>query len=312
MSTTPTTEIPALATDCHMHVYGPAERYPVAPSNPSPVPFAYDLAAYQAVKARLGLGRTVVVQPSAYGLDNSATLDAVAALSARPIHAAGDSTGGDQRVLSARLIHAAGDSTGGDQTRGAARAVVAVTPETSDAELQRLHAAGARGARAVLLKHPLVAWEDLARLGARVAPLGWHIQMQFDGMQMEAREALIRALPCKVVIDHIGRFHESVTPDSAPVLALRRLLETGRVWMKASSPYGVSRHADWRDTSAIARALIAAAPERVVWGSNWPHPNEAPPKPDEARVLDWLASVCPSEAVRQAVLVANPAQLYDF
>ncbi len=289
MSSTPQTEIPALATDCHMHVYGPAERYPVAPSNPSPVPFEHDLAAYQAVKARLGLGRTVVVQPSAYGLDNSATLDAVAALSGRLSHAAGD-----------------------DQALGAARAVVAVTPETSDAELQRLHAAGARGARAVLLKHPLVAWEDLARLGARVAPLGWHIQMQFDGMQMAAREALIRALPCQVVIDHIGRFHEPVTPDSAPVLALRRLLETGRVWMKASSPYGVSRTADWSDTSAIARALIAAAPERVVWGSNWPHPNEAPPKPDEARVLDWLASVCPSEAVRQAVLVANPARLYDF
>jgi D-galactarolactone isomerase len=293
MSTTPQTEIPALAADCHMHVYGPAERYPVAPSNLSPVPFAHDLAAYQAVKARLGLGRTVVVQPSAYGLDNSATLDAVAA-------------------LSERLFHATGDSTGDDQTPGAARAVVAVTPETSDAELQRLHAAGARGARAVLLKHPLVAWEDLARLGARVAPLGWHIQMQFDGMQMEAREALIRALPCQVVIDHIGRFHEPVTPDSAPVLALRRLLESGRVWMKASSPYGVSRSADWSDTSAIARALIAAAPERVVWGSNWPHPNEPEPKPDEARVLDWLASVCPSEAVRQAVLVANPARLYDF
>ena len=286
MSSTPQTAIPPLATDCHMHVYGPAERYPVAPSNPSPVPFAHDLAAYQAVKARLGLGRTVVVQPSAYGLDNSATLDAVAALSGRPA--------GDEKTL------------------GAARAVVAVTPETSDTELQRLHAAGARGARAVLLKHPLVAWEDLARLGARVAPLGWHIQMQFDGMQMAAREALIRALPCQVVIDHIGRFHEPVTPDSAPVLALRRLLETGRVWMKASSPYGVSRTADWSDTSAIARTLIAAAPERVVWGSNWPHPNEAPPKPDEARVLDWLASVCPNDAVRQAVLVANPARLYDF
>ena len=275
MSSTPKTAVPAGATDCHMHIYGPAERYPVAPSNPSPVPFAYNLAAYQAVKARLGLGRTVVVQPSAYGLDNSATLDAVAGL-------------------------------------GDARAVVAVTPDTSEAELQRLHAAGARGARAVLLKHPLVAWQDLAALGARVAPLGWHIQMQFDGMRMVAREALIRALPCKVVIDHIGRFHEPVTPDSAPVLALRRLLESGRVWMKASSPYGVSRTADWSDTSTIARALIAAAPERVVWGSNWPHPNEPEPKPDEARVLDWLASVCPSEAVRQAVLVANPAELYDF
>ncbi len=274
---TPVLPVPAGATDCHMHVYGPPDRYKVAPSNPSPVPFAHDLAAYQRVKARLGLARTVVVQPSAYGLDNSATLDAVAGL-------------------------------GTD----AARAVVAVTPETSEVELSRLHAAGARGARAVLLKHPLVPWADLPALAARVAGFGWHIQLQFDGGQLPEREALIRALPCPVMIDHVGRFHEPVTPESPAVRVLLRLLETGRVWMKASSPYGVSRQPDWRDTGAIARAAIAVAPDRVVWGSNWPHPNERDPKPEEARVLDWLGTICPNEATRHAVLVSNPARIYDF
>ena len=145
-----------------------------------------------------------------------------------------------------------------------------------------------------------------------MAPLGWHIQMQFNGMQLPAREALIRSLPCPVMLDHVGRFHEPVTPESPEVRVLLRLLETGRVWMKASSPYGVSRRPDWSDTGAIARAALAVAPHSVVWGSNWPHPNEREPKPDEARVLDWLGSVCPDEATRQAVLVANPARFYDF
>lgn len=278
MNTKPRHPVPLGATDCHMHIYGPPERYPVAPTNPSPVPFAYDLDAYRAVKARLGLTRTVVVQPSAYGSDNRATLDAVAGL-------------------------------------GDARAVVVVSPTTPEAELQRLHAAGARGARAVLLhKKGPIGWDDLSALAERVAPFGWHIQMQFDGGQMPDRAALIRSLACPVVIDHIGRFHDPVTPESPAVGALLDLLQTGRVWAKASSPYGVSRSGppDYADTSAIARALIHAAPDRIVWGSNWPHPNESEPKPDEAMVLDWLATVVPDDATREAILVTNPARLYDF
>ena len=277
MSSTPRLSVPSGATDCHMHIYGAAERYPVAPSNPSPVPFAYDLAAYRAEQARLGLTRTVVVQPTAYGADNACTLDAVAAL-------------------------------------GAGRAVVAVTPETPVAELHRLHAAGARGARAFLLKGGLVPWERLHALAAHVAPLGWHVQLQFDGGEMVARAALIASLPCPVVIDHLGRFHDPVPPDAPAVLALLRLMESGRVWVKASSPYGVSRSGppDYADVAGIARAIIRAAPERVVWGSNWPHPNRPEPKPDVAPLLDLLGDWAPDEATRQAILVANPARLYDF
>jgi D-galactarolactone isomerase len=267
------------ATDCHMHIYGPASRYPVAPTNPSPVPFGSDLAAYRAVQARLGLGRTVVVQPTAYGLDNACTMDAVAALGL-----------------------------------DAARAVVAVTAETPLAELQRLHDAGARGARAFMLKGGPVPWEGLPALAAHVAPLGWHVQLQFDGGEMEARAPLIADLPCDVVIDHLGRFHDPVPPSAPAVMALLRLLESGRVWVKASSPYGVSRSGPpgYADVSAIARAILWAAPERVVWGSNWPHPNAPEPKPDEAALLGLLAEWAPDEALRRAILVGNAARLYDF
>jgi D-galactarolactone isomerase len=262
-----------------MHIYGTAERYPVAPTNPSPVPFGYDLAAYRKVKAALGLSRTVVVQPTAYGDDNRCTLDAVAALGP-----------------------------------GAARAVVVVTSDTPEAELARLHAAGARGARCFLLKGGLIPWEKLHGMGAKVGPLGWHLQLQFDGGEMPEREALIRRLPCPVVIDHVGRFHDPVPPGAPQVQALRRLLEAGHVWMKASSPYGVSRSGPpgYADVSAIARALIAAVPERVVWGSNWPHPNVFENKPDEAPLLDLLGDWAPDEATRHAILVENPARLYGF
>jgi D-galactarolactone isomerase len=131
---------------------------------------------------------------------------------------------------------------------------------------------------------------------------------------MPEREALIRALPCPVVIDHVGRFHDPVPPEAPPVQALKRLLEAGHVWMKASSPYGVSRSGPpgYADVSAIARTLIAAAPERVVWGSNWPHPNIFENKPDEALLLDILGDWAPDEATRHAILVENPATLYDF
>ncbi len=279
MPATPRLPVPPGATDCHMHIYGPAQRYPVAPTNPSPVPFGADLGAYRAVRDRLGLTRTVVVQPTAYGADNACTLDAVAALGPE-----------------------------------AARAVVVVTPETPHAELERLHRAGARGARAFLLRGGIVPWEGLHALAAHVAPLGWHVQLQFDGGEMEEREALIRSLPCPVVIDHVGRFHEPVPPEAPAVRALLRLLERGDVWVKASSPYGTSRNGPprYEDVSAVARAIIAAAPERVVWGSNWPHPNAPEPKPEEAPLLDLLGEWASDEAVRRAILVDNPARLYDF
>lgn len=196
----------------------------------------------------------------------------------------------------------------------AARAVVAVTPATPEAEIARLAALGARGARAFMLPGAVLSWAELPALAARVAPFGWHVQLQFDGGELPERGALIRALPCPVVIDHLGRFHDPVPPDRPPVLALLRLLGTGRVWVKASSPYGVSRTGPPRfeDVAAIARAVIAAAPERVVWGSNWPHPTAKGPVPDEADLLDLLGDWAPDDARRRRILADNAAALYGF
>jgi D-galactarolactone isomerase len=274
----PRLPVPPGACDTHMHIYGPAERYPLAPTAAKAPPFHADLAAWRAVLARLGLSRTVVVQPSAYGADNRCTLDAVAALGE------------------------------------AARAVVVVTPETPDAELRRLHAAGARGARFFMMQGAPLGWEALAPVAARIAPFGWHVQLQFDGTELPEREAMIRALPCGVVIDHVGRFHPPVPPDRPQVRALLRLLETGRVWMKASAPYNTSLSGPplYDDVTAIARAAIRTAPGRILWASNWPHPNPPDYPIEEAALLDLLGHWAPDEATRRCILVDNPASLYGW
>jgi D-galactarolactone isomerase len=131
---------------------------------------------------------------------------------------------------------------------------------------------------------------------------------------MPAREAAIRALPCTVVIDHVGRFHPPVPPDRPQVRALLRLLETGRVWMKASAPYNtsVSGPPHYDDVTAIARAAIGVAPDRILWASNWPHPNPPDHPIEEAALLDLLGHWAPDDATRRRILVDNPAALYGW
>lgn len=278
MSRMPRLPVPPGACDTHMHIYGPVGHYPLAPTATKAPPAWADLAAWRTVLARLGLSRTVVVQPSAYGTDNRCTLDAVAALGE------------------------------------AARAVVVVTPQTPEVELRRLHEAGARGARFFMLRGAPQGWEALAPVAARIAPLGWHVQLQFDGTELPEREAALRELPCDVVIDHVGRFHPPVPPDRPQVLSLLRLLQAGRAWMKASAPYNTSLAGPplYEDVGAIARAAITTAPERVVWASNWPHPNPPGHALDEADLLDLLGHWAPDEATRRRILVDNPARLYGW
>jgi D-galactarolactone isomerase len=276
---TPRLPIPPGACDTHMHIYGPEARYPLATTAGGKAPPAgADVAAYRTLMARLGLQRVVVVQPSAYGADNACTMDAVAEL---------------------------GDC---------ARAVVVVTPTTQEAELARLHAAGARGARFYMMAGAPQGWDALAPVAARIAPLGWHVQLQFDGTELPAREAAIRALPCPVVIDHIGRFHPPVPPEHLAVRTLLRLLESGRVWLKASAPYNSSLTGppNYADVTAIARAAIGTAPDRVVWASNWPHPNRPSYPLEEAALLDLLGHWTPDDASRRRILADNAAALYGW
>jgi D-galactarolactone isomerase len=274
----PTLKTPAGATDTHIHFYDTAERYPVAPTAAFLPPPAR-VVDYRQVQQRLGLERVVVVQPSAYGTDHRCTMDGVAEFGA------------------------------------AARAVVVVDRSASDAELERLTAAGARAIRFHMLRGGVLPWDILEEMAARVHPYGWHVQLQCNGRDLPAHEAMLRRLPGDLVIDHVGRFMDPVPLDHPAFACLLGLLETGRTWVKLSAPYESSRSgpAAYEDVSALAMALVRAAPERMLWASNWPHPGRNDPgERDEARLLDLLIEWAPDEAMRRRILVDNPAALYGF
>jgi D-galactarolactone isomerase len=265
---------PAGACDCHMHVYDP--RYRPAPTSLFPPPDA-PLDAYRTVQRQLGLTRMVVVQPNAYAFDNACTEDAIVRVGTN------------------------------------ARGVATIPPDIADAEIERLTRAGFRGARCFMLKGGLLSWDDVDAIAARVAPFGWHVQLQLDGRDMPLYAARIARLPTEAVIDHNGKFLEPVPPSHPAFRALLALLDGGRCWVKLSAPYETSRSGPpaYDDVSALARALVAAHAERCVWASNWPHPNIKPPPPNPA-MLDLLLDWAPDEATRHRILVDNPARLYGF
>jgi D-galactarolactone isomerase len=262
------------ACDCHMHIY--EDRFPVVPQAAFKPPHA-PVSDYLEVRRALGLARAVVVQPNGYGFDNRCTLEALAALGA------------------------------------SARAVATVPVDVAEGELQRLTRAGVRGARFHLLPGGMLAWEALAPLAARIAPLGWHVQLQLDGRELPHYETALARLPVPLVIDHNGKFMEPVAPEHPAFQALLRLLAGGNTWVKLSAPYETSRAGPphYADVSALAKALVQANPERCLWASNWPHPGRSP-RPDTAPLLDLLLDWAPDAATRERILVANPATLYGF
>lgn len=264
----PTLIAPPGACDTHIHIYAPG----AGPAWPC------DVAAYRTLQHRLGLERAVIVQPVAYGADNSVTVNAVAAL---------------------------GLST----TRG----IAVVEPSVSDAELDRLTQAGMRGVRFHMLPGGALPWEALEPVAARVAAFGWHVQLQMDGRFLAEREDRLKALPGNLVIDHVGKFLEPVSTSDPAFLSLLRLLQGGRTWLKLSAPYEVSKSGPPRfeDVGALAKAAVKAAPSRMLWASNWPHPSAKNP-PDDAMLLDLLVDWVPEQAVRRRILVENPAELYGF
>ena len=241
---------PPGACDCHMHVYD--ERYMPIPGAPFKPPHA-PASAYQAVQKELGLERVIVVQPAAYGYDNSCMLEAMAAF--------------------------------GSGSRG----VVVVAPGTDDAELERLTRAGIRGIRYFMLKGGLLPWDTLEPMATRLHDFGWHINLQLDGRDLAQYEAVLKRLPGRLVIDHNGKFLEPVKPDHPGFQTLLRLLDTGRVWVKLAAPYETSKSGppEYEDVGLLARALVKAHPERCIWASNWPQPNFPSPP---SRHVTWKNS----------------------
>jgi D-galactarolactone isomerase len=267
---------PAGTCDTHMHIYD--RRYPTAPTALLTPPDA-SVAEYRELCRRLGIARTVVVQPSTYGKDNRCTVDAIAAL--------------------------------GEGARG----IAVVDENVADAELEQLTQAGIRGVRFHMLPGGALPWEKLGAVAARVHAVGWHVQVQLDGRTLPEREAVIRGFPGTIVIDHVGKFFEPVSVDDPAFRILLRLVEEGRTYVKLSAPYEVSKAGAplYEDVGALAKALVRAAPERMLWATNWPHPSVAVDKrPDDADLLDVLLDWAPDEAVRRKILVDNPARLYGF
>jgi D-galactarolactone isomerase len=257
-----------------MHIY--EDRFPLVPQAMFKPPHA-PLSDYLQVQRRLGLSRAVIVQPNGYGFDNRCTLEALAAL--------------------------------GDAARG----IATVQPDVADAELERLTRAGVRGVRFHLLPGGMLGWDALEPMAARVAAFGWHVQLQLDGRELPRYESALLRLPVPLVIDHNGKFLEPVATDHPGFVTLLRLLEDGNTWVKLSAPYETSKSGPprYEDVGVLARALVAASPDRCVWASNWPHPGQKAP-PDTGELLELLGEWAPDEATRRRILVDNPAALYGF
>ncbi len=166
-----------------------------------------------------------------------------------------------------------------------------------------------------MLDRPELPWEMLEDMAARVAALGWHVQFQMDGRLFHEREGLLKRLQCPLVIEHVGKFLEPVTPDHPGFRTLLRLVDTGRCWVKLSGAYmlSVAGPPYYPDIGVLAKALVKHAPERLVWASNWPHPlpSRTTP-PDDVTLLDLLLDWAPDPGIRNRILAANPARLYGF
>ncbi len=272
----PRLKTPPGATDCHMHFF--LDGFSSQPGGP-PIAELATIEDYAVVQKRLGLERTVIVQPNAYQLDNSATLAAL-------------------------------DRIGKEK----ARAVIAVSPEMTIAELKKLDARGVRGARIMNLPGGAVTLAEMKPVERLAREVGWHLIVQFNGNEIAEHLDALNSIETDYVIDHIGKFIPPVSADSGQVDEILRLLDRGNAWFKICGCYETSLtdSPEFSDVAAIARHVIAHAPERILWGSNWPHVGVARSAyPDDAALLDLLADWASADTVGK-ILVDNPARLYGF
>lgn len=288
----PNFAVPSNACDCHVHVFGPQARYPLWAGRVY-TPQDASLAQLNDLHRALHIDRVVVVHPSPYGADNAVTVDAVRALGPR------------------------------------ARGVAVIDETTTDVMLNEMHEAGVRGVRVNLESagesDPAVARQKLQWAAARVAPLGWHVQTYARLPILAALHDTIMALPVTLVIDHFGRAEAASGPDQPGLDRIYAQLRSGKVYVKISGAYRISNVPDYADAAPIARAMIAANPDRIVWGTDWPHPAggkarltrdlstpEAFRPEDDGAALNRLNGWCDSRDQLEKILVGNPAALYSF
>ncbi len=281
----PRFKLPAGAVDAHCHVFGPGARFPYAPERKyTPCDASKDQLF--ALRDHLGFDKNVIVQATCHGSDNRALVDAL------------------------------------EGSNGKARGVATVNRNVTDAELQDMHAAGVRGTRFNFVKRlaDFTPREVLLEIANRIAPLGWHVVVYFEAKDLPELYEFFTALPTTVVVDHMGRPDVS-QPVGGPEFSffVRMMREHSNIWSKVSCPERLSitgpraldgeQHA-YRDVVPFARLLVENFPDRVLWGTDWPHPNLKDHMPDDGLLVDYIPGIAATPELQRKLLVDNPTRLY--
>ena len=275
---TPKFKLPSLACDTHCHIFGPASKYPYASHRPYTPPDA-PLEAFKALHAKLGVGRAVIVNASVHGTDNRVALDAVAA------------------------------------SLGAYRAVANIDDKITERGLRELHDGGFRGCRFNFVRH-LGSVPDkrvFERVLQMISPLSWHVDLHFDAVDIPAYAQMLERLPVRYTIDHMGRVKAA---DGLDQLSFRTLIDLMRrdekCWVKVCGCERVSSAGPpFLDAVPFARRIVETAPDRVIWGTDWPHPN-AKVMPNDGDLVDLVPLFAPEPELQQKILVVNPTRLFEF
>lgn len=269
---------PPGAVDAHCHVFGPGDIFPYSPERKytpcdAPKEKLWELRDF------LGLSRNVIVQATCHGSDNRALVDALV------------------------------------NSDGLARGVGSVKADVSDKELEDLHAAGVRGVRFNFVKRLVdsLPREPLMKIAERIKPLGWHIVIYFEAPELPELYDFFTSLPTTVVVDHLGRPDVSLPVDGAQFeLFIKLMRENENFWSKVTCPERLTQGAphDYDDVVPFSRKLVETFPDRVIWGTDWPHPNMKSHMPDDGNLVDFIPKIAPTEALQQKLLVDNPMRLY--
>lgn len=281
---TPRFQLPAGTVDAHCHVFGPGAEFPFAPERKY-TPCDGGKEDLFALRDHLGVSRNVIVQATCHGADNSAMVDAV------------------------------------QSSDGRARGVATLRPDVSEAELHRLDEAGVRGVRFNFLKRLVSSapQDDLTAISKKIAPLGWHVVIYFEGEDLEGLEGFFSSLPTPLVVDHMGRPDVTRPVDGPDFSRFLRFVDKNDVWVKVSCPERLSvsgrpalngeQHA-YADAVPFGRKVIEEFPDRVLWGTDWPHPNLTGHMPDDGLLVDYIPQVAVTTEQQHKLLVTNPMRLY--
>ena len=272
----PNLRLPPGSWDTHCHIFGPKDLYPFAATS-AREPADAPRERLFALHAMLGIERCLIVQSAVHGMDNRVLEDALA------------------------------------EKRGAYLGVALLPPNVADDELRRLDLLGFRGVRFNFIKHlhQAASIDQVLGLAPRLADIGWHLQIHMEASQIEAMAPALERSPVPVVIDHIGRVDAGLGLQQPAFQHLLRLLQQDRFWVKVSGCDRITRTGPpYADALPFARKLVSEFPDRVLWGSDWPHPNHPDPIPDDGLLVDIITEMAPSEELRRKLMVENPRRLY--